>query len=324
MENYSITKTELWAYISKTADTSTKLKVEEWMQSSEYDDQLFREIESIYKTTGNNTQLPIALNTARDRFFRTVEPMASNSFQWKRVLKYAAIIVFIVTTTIVAYQKLSVDNKQIIVQTTFGEHKRIDLSDGSTVWLNASSKLSYLEMSPRQIHLEGEAFFEVAKDKEHPFVVSTNDRLNVKALGTSFNVKAYADNSFIETVLFTGKVEVTSDKHFKDKLILLPKDKIVFLKEAKKIIKSKEQSMESIIAWKEGRIQFKNKPFNEIIKDLSIQYNIKIDIKTPQLSKSKFTGSFDASTPVSEILETLKLSKDFEFKQVDSLQWFIK
>ena len=324
MEDYSVTKTEIWAYLSKTADSSTILKVEEWRNSDQFDEQLFTEIESIYKITGKNKQLPISTTLAKERFFKAIEIEKTNSFNWKSILKYAAVLVFILTTSTVIFQNFSKNDKQILVQTTYGEQKQIDLPDGSTVWLNASSSLRYTEKYPRKIYLEGEAFFEVAKDKEHPFIVSTIDQLNVKALGTSFNVKSYTENNFTETILYTGKVEVTSDKYFKDKIIMLPEDKVTFSKVTHKVIKSKTEFMESLIAWREGKIQFKNKSFHEIAKDLSIQYNIQIHFENEKLSNSKFTGSFEALTPMDEILETLKLSKYFEYKQVDSLLWVIK
>ncbi len=324
MENYSITKTELWAYISKTADTTTRQKVEQWVQSNDFDEKLFDEMKSIYKTTGNTVQQTVDLNAVKNKFFNAVDKKATSSFQWKSILKYAAVIIFIVTTSVFTYQKFSVENKQILVQTTFGEYKKIDLPDGSVAWLNASSSLRYSEAAPRKIYLEGEAFFEVAKDKEHPFVVSTKDQLNVKALGTSFNVKSYAETGFTETVLFTGKVEVSSDKYFKDRILMLPKDKVTFSKKTNKVVKSKVESMLSTIAWKEGKIEFKNKSFKDIAKDLSIQFNIKIDFKNEQISNSKFTGSFEKSIPIDEILETLRLSKHFEYEKVENDKWIIK
>ena len=324
MENYNITETDLWAYISKTADASTLLKVEKWINSDTYDEQLFIEIESIYKKTGGNSQLPISTTLAKERFFEAVEPETSNSFQWKNVLKYAAVLIFIITTSTFIYQNFSVNNNQILVETTFGEQKQIDLPDGSKVWLNASSILKYSENSPRKLYLEGEAFFKVAKDKKHPFIVSTKDQLNVKALGTSFNVKSYAENDFTETVLFTGKVEVSNDKYFKNKIIMLPKDKIVFSDKNNKIIKLKAEFIENSIAWVKGKIAFKNKSFKEIANDLSIQYNIKISFENEQLSKSKFTGSFDKSITIDEILETLKLSKHFEYKKIEDNKWVVK
>jgi ferric-dicitrate binding protein FerR (iron transport regulator) len=324
MENYHITETELWAYISKTADVATIRKVEEWKNSNDFDKELFAKTELIYQATEGNSYVNDSINTARDQFFKTVKIEESTSYSWKNVFKYAAMLALVIATSLYSYQQLSGQKEQILVQTSFGEHKQINLPDGSVVWLNASSKLSYKPKNPRTIYLEGEAFFEVAKDKKHPFTVSTADHLKVKALGTSFNVKSYSKNTFTETILFTGKVEVTSDKYFKNKILMLPNDKVTFIKNSREIIKSKANFIKSSIAWKEGKIQFKNKPFKEIANDLNIQFNIKISFENVALSNSKFTGSFDKATPINEILETLKLSKQFDYNQLGGNHWVIK
>ncbi len=323
MESNNITKVDLWAYVSKTADTVTIEKVEQWKNSNDFDSKFYAQIESIYKTTGENpNNNDFSVSTAKKNFFKTVKAEESKSYNWKNVLKYVAVFAFIIST--VTFLQLLTNNEQILVETDFGEQKQINLSDGSVVWLNASSKLSYASDSPRKIYLEGEAFFEVMKDKKHPFIVSTPDFLNVKALGTSFNVKSYSENLFTETVLLTGKVEVTSDKHFKNKIIMLPNDKVTFYKNSGEVIKSKIEFTKSSIAWKEGKIEFKNKPFKEIANDLNIQFNIKISFENTQISNSKFTGSFDKSTSIDEILEILKLSKHFEYEKIEDNMWVIK
>jgi ferric-dicitrate binding protein FerR (iron transport regulator) len=320
MESNYITEIELWAYISKTADIATIEKIEQWKSSNDFNSKLYAQIESIYKTTENNNP---SVNTAKNNFFKTINIEESKSYSWKNVFKYAAIFIFSVSTITYTYLQLSSKNQQVLVETNFGEQKQIALSDGSVVWLNASSKFSYNSETPRKVYLEGEAFFEVAKDKKHPFVVSTKDYF-VKVLGTSFNVKSYLENTFTETVLFTGKVEITSNKQFKDKILMLPNDKVTFFRNSGEIVKSKVESIKSSTAWKEGRIEFKNKSFKEIANDLSIQFNIKISFKNERISNSKFTGSFDKSTPIDDILETLKLSKHFEYKKIKDNKWSIK
>lgn len=322
MENNQTTEAELWAYISKTTDEVTVKKVEQWMRSSDFDKKLFAKIESIYTITGKNSYNNTQVEPAKRRFFTTVESKKSKPYHWKNIFKYAAVLAIIVVAS--EYYQFTINNKQLLVQTTYGENKQINLSDGSVVWLNASSKLTYSPKSPRKIYLEGEAFFEVEKDKEHPFIVTTQDGIQVKVLGTSFNVKAYAENIYSETILFTGKVEITSDNYFKNKILLLPKDKITFFRNSKKIIKSKVELTENSISWKEGMIQFKNKSFKEIANDLNIQYNIKIHFENERLSQSKFTGSFKKSTPIEEILEILQVSKHFKFEKSDNNVWIIK
>ncbi|WP_299218198.1 FecR domain-containing protein [uncultured Aquimarina sp.] len=318
MEPFKITETELWEYISKTADDITTKKVEKWIDSSNYDEDLFSKITAIHKNS--STQNP-SIQRAKKRFFTTVKP---KTMVWKELLKYAAIFVILISG-VYFYNTVSSNTNQIVLQTTFGEQKNIALPDGSNVWLNASSKLSYNVKTPRTLYLEGEGFFEVAKDTLHPFTVTTPDHITVKALGTSFNVKSYIDSPITETKLLTGKVEVTSDEQFKEKVLLIPDEKVTFYKHTKEVVKSKMDLNESNIAWKEGKIQFENKTFREIAIDLKAQFGKQIRFENEDIAVTKFTGSFDNTTPIDEIFEILKISKEFTYKlNTKTNEWIIE
>ncbi|TSE03821.1 FecR family protein [Aquimarina algiphila] len=318
MEHFKITEIELWEYISKKADDITIQKVEKWMDSTDFDEDLFIKITTIHNHTSEQSP---SIEQAKKRFFNTVKP---KKLIWKDMLKYAAILIVVISGTYL-YNTLLSNNNQIVVQTTFGKQKSIELSDGSKVWLNASSSLSYDAETPRTLHLEGEAFFEVAKDTLHPFTVTTPDHITVKALGTSFNVKSYMDSPITETKLLTGKVEVTSDIQFEKSVIMIPDEKVIFYKNTKKVIKSKMDLNESKIAWKEGKIQFENKTFRAIAIDLKAQFGKQIHFKNEDIANSKFTGSFDNTTPIDEIFETLKISKDFTYKlNTKTNEWIIQ
>jgi len=287
MKHFQISETELWAYISQTADILTIQKVERWVDSPNFDDALFTKIIAIYEETYEPTT---SIEKAESNFFNIISTKEKR-YKWKKQLKYAAILLFAISATY-TYMFLT-SNNEITVETSFREQKQLKLSDGSIVWLNASSKLSYNEESPRTLYLEGEAYFDVVKDKEHPFTVSTSESLKVQALGTSFNVKSYINSSTIETKLITGKVQVTYSKNMKDRKLLSPYEKVTFYKNSKAMIQSKLKVNERSIAWKEGRIQFKNKIFKEIALDLKNQFNIKLRFQNEQIANSKFTGSFD-------------------------------
>lgn len=324
MENNHIKEVELWAYLSKTADKEIIDKVDLWRNSIDYDDNLFNSIKTVYNATSENIENSTSIDGAKDKFFNTIEIDKPKSKNWRNIFKYAAIITFLIATSVYIYQESYNSNKRILVRTTFGEQKQINLPDGSIVSLNSSSNLSYNIDSPRTLFLEGEAFFEVAKDINNPFTVSTHDNVQVKALGTSFNVKSYKENSYMETVLLTGVIEMTSGKEQKQKILMKPNDKVTYFKDSEKIIKSKIDYTKTTIAWRDGKIQFKNKPFKEIAIDLAIQFNIQIHFENEPISNSRFTGSFDKSTPIDDILKTLKLSKDFEYKKSGGNQWLIK
>ncbi|MBS9463494.1 FecR domain-containing protein [Flagellimonas sp. 389] len=318
MEHSKITETELWEYVSKKADDTTIRKVEEWMDSTGFDEALFTKITSIYELT--SAQDP-SVEKAKKRFFKTVEP---KTVIWKDMLKYAAILVFILGGTYL-YNRISSTKNQIIIQTTFGEQKSITLGDGSKVWLNAASSLSYSTESPRTLFLEGEAFFEVAKDSLRPFTVTTPDDITVKALGTSFNVKSYLESPITATKLLTGKVEVSSKSQFIESVILFPNEKVSFNKNTKKLLKSKMDADASNIAWKEGKIQFENTSFQEIAIDLKAHFGKQIRFKNGAIANTRFTGSFDITTPIIEIFEILKISKEFTYElNTKTNEWMIK
>ena len=320
MDNYEITETDLWAYVSKKADKNTMDKVEEWKNSKDYDPALFNKIVQVYKITGENPYHEVRISEAKMNFFNSVKSKNVAFRNWKNVFKYAAAVALLISTA--TYILLMSNSSEINLQTSFGEHQKVELQDGSVVWLNSSTRLTYSQDSPRKLYLEGEAFFEVAKNKEVPFVVITQKDIQVMALGTSFNVKAYKSGNYVETKLFTGKVEVSSTTHFKEKMLMHPKDKITFFNKEKRIVRSKFN--ENAIAWKQKKIRFENQTFNEIALELFIKYNVKIKFESRQISKFRFTGSFDEKTPINEILETLKLSKSFEYKRVSQNEWLIK
>lgn len=318
MEHFKITETELWEYISKKADQSTIQKVEKWMDSPDFDEALFVKITGIYTHTAEQD---VPVEQAKKRFFKTVK---SKTVVWKDMLKYAAILVIIITGTYF-YDRVSSNEDLKVEQTTFGEQRSFELADGSKVWLNASSRVSYDSESPRTLFLEGEAFFEVSKDTLRPFTVTTPDYITVKALGTSFNIKSYAESSITETKLLSGKVEVSSDTQFTESVTLLPNQKLSFYKNTKKVLKLEMEENAFRIAWKEGEIQFENTSFQEIAIDLKAHFGKQIRFKNEDIAATKFTGSFDTKTPIVEIFEILKISKDFTYElNTETNEWIIQ
>ena len=325
MENFNIEETDIWAYISGNSDPSVKQKVEEWMNSENYDAELFAKINSIHKLTGKPASISsIDLEKEKSRFFESVEAKKESKYNIRGFLKYAAVIAILCVSSVFVFQKISIET--INIETTYAELKQIDLPDGSKIWLNSKSKISYKETSPRTIYLEGEAFFDVTKDEEHPFTVETPENTIVKALGTSFNIKAYPESVYYETVLFTGKVEVSSKDYLKKKKLLLdPNDRIIIDKKTGELQRSTMEQKEVVSSWKEHKIQFKNKTFKEIAEDFELQYNVKINFENEEIANSKFTGKFDKTTPIDEILEILQTTKYFDYQLKKEInEWIIK
>ncbi|WP_271406225.1 FecR family protein [Tenacibaculum soleae] len=314
MRRENIKESDIWAYISKTATVEIQNKVEQWKTSKEFDEQLFEKIKKIHEATENKSNLSTSnIIENKTALFNKIalEKLKIKKNLKTLIFKYTAAAILIVSTSFFAYFKSQ--PQEISIATTYAEQKEVTLSDGSVVWLNASSEISYKEKSPRTIRLKGEAFFEVAKDKEHPFTVQTSNDIIVKALGTSFNIKSYEKSNYYEAVLLTGKVAVSTENSEKNKLIMLPNDKIRVLNKNKQIIKSVIKNKMNTISWREGKIQFKNKTFKEIATDFKNQYDLTFHFENEKISNIKFTGTFEKTMPIGEILEILKITKPFEY-----------
>ncbi|KAA1244430.1 FecR family protein [Aquimarina sp. RZ0] len=324
MKNSLVREVEIWAYVSKSANEATRIKVEHWKDSNDFDEELFDSIVKLYDVTGKNPfDDVIDIEVEKAKFFSTVAPTNRKSQGIQKYLKYAAVVALFISIAGITYQSLS--GNIIIIETGYREEKQVTLSDGSVVWLNAGSKISYEENSPRTIQLRGEAFFEVAKDKAHSFTVETSDNVIVKALGTSFNVKAYPENTYLETTLLSGKVEVLSKNYFEEKIVMLPNDNIRILKADGIPVKTTIQNEEAILAWRKGEIRFENLSFKNIANDLNNQLNIKLVFENESIAESRFTAVFDRSTPIEEILEVLNASKNFKYNlNQQTNEWMIK
>jgi ferric-dicitrate binding protein FerR (iron transport regulator) len=324
MKDHQIQETDIWAYVSMSANEATRTKVENWKRSHDFDEEVFNSIVNIYNATEKNQfDDDIDIEAEKNKFFASIAPRSRKIQNIQKYLKYAAVVVLFISIAGITYQNLS--GNIITIETTYGEEKQVALSDGSVVWLNAASKISYKEGAPRTILLDGEAFFEVAKDKIHPFTVETPNHVIIKALGTSFNINAYRKNTYLETTLLTGKVEVSSKNYFEEKIIMLPNDHIKIMKANGKPIKTIIENKQTILAWKKGKIRFQNMSFEDIASNLKNQLNIKLVFENETIANSKFTASFDKSTPIEEILEALKVSKDFNYNlNQQTNEWIIK
>lgn len=199
----------------------------------------------------------------------------------------------------------------------YGKRFEIALSDGSTVHLNAGSSLRYpvkfLNGKKRQVFLEGEAFFDVSEDKEHPFIVSAPG-MDVTVLGTEFNVTAYPEDTFINTVLVEGSVGLSNanDEQSNTVVRLEPGYKAEWKISSGKA-KVEQVDTEMYASWISGRLMLKNLSFKNIIKKLERHYNVNIENNFTELNSQVFTASFDVET-IDEVLSTFSEYRKFNFE----------
>ena len=195
-----------------------------------------------------------------------------------------------------------------------GKKFNIVLADGTSIYLNSGSTLRYPTFFKkdisRSVTLTGEAFFEVAEDKAHPFIVES-DAIKIKVLGTKFNVNNYAENQNIHTVLVEGSVSLLNPKN-SDEILLKPNQKADWYRKDN-TIHVEDVNPYRYTAWMDGKLIFRNAKFNKISRALERKYNVKIEIENKELEKEIFDASFDFES-IREVLESFKRSYSFEYK----------
>ena len=195
-----------------------------------------------------------------------------------------------------------------------GKKFNIVLADGTSIYLNSGSTLRYPTFfkkdTPRSVTLSGEAFFDVAEDKNHPFIVEA-DAMKIKVLGTQFNVNNYAENKDVHTVLVEGSVNLFNSKKTDD-VLLKPNQKANWNK-TDNTIKIENVNPYRYTAWVEGKLIFRNAKFTEISRALERKYDVEIEVENKELEKEIFDASFDIET-IREVLESFKRSYSFEYR----------
>ncbi|MFT3843851.1 MAG: FecR family protein [Lacibacter sp.] len=220
------------------------------------------------------------------------------------------------------------------ISTGNGSRTKVQLPDGSLVWLNAGSKLHYdknFGITSRHVSLSGEAFFDVVKNKEKPFIIQTSS-IDIKVVGTAFNVKAYPSDRTTETSLIRGIIEVTIKNRPNDKIILSPNEKLIVENnpaEKRKLTStgraepvvsinpikpSKKDSTITEIQWVQNKLVFDDEPLREIALKMERWYNVKIEIQSEKLMDKRISGSF-INENIDQAMEALSITGKFHYKR---------
>src|SRR5680860_88692 len=197
-----------------------------------------------------------------------------------------------------------------------GKIFKVILSDGTKVWLNADTKISFPQKflateDTRTVVLDGEAYFEVAHNKDQPFIVKSND-LEIEVLGTRFNVSSYASSDQISTTLVEGSVKINNSKDSIAGLILKPSYQAAFNKNTEKLEAFKVNTTD-FTAWMDNKVLFRNETFKDLIFKFERAYNVNIINKIPELENERFTGEFDKES-IEDIIKTFSSRMDFRYK----------
>lgn len=313
-------------YFNKEITTGEKAELFSLMQT---DKELHQEFVSMQNLSALSASLP-----AEDDEMKAVSKLLKFKQAHKNEKKkfvhltrhlvgYAAAICLAVlsTWTIMNYQRENVIEEELAFEefsTPPGQRAQVKLHDGTVVWLNARSRLRYpnrFSGTERKVELDGEAFFEVFRNEEAPFVVST-EKLDIKVLGTKFNVFAYKGKNEFTTALIEGSVKLYQSDNESVAMYMSPND-YAELKDGR-LVKSKISSTDFLL-WKEGIYAFDDIPFGEIIKKLELYYDITIEIRNKKLNNYKFSGKFRQRDGVESALRTMQKIYYFSYHKDEEL-----
>ena len=317
----------------------------EWIEVSKSNQKFFFEMKDIWEASQAIHDVGINRDESWKRFSSQIEiieeekEVGNTSNKLVICLKIAAIVVLTFGLSWLSFSlltpKASLTDKNEII-THVGSKTKIVLPDGTKIWLNSGSNLIYYSDYNRQtrdVNLSGEAYFEVVKNPKKPFIVKTG-KIDIKAYGTTFNVKSYPTDNFVETTLINGLVVIERTSTKKTLVILKPHQKSIILlvdtkPELNSILKlaKKDISKDTVIkidvnsnmmlvqsntvpetAWKDQKLYFTSETFDEIAIKLERWYGVEIHLQNDELKNERFTGKFTHNEPLVKVLEAIKIT----------------
>jgi transmembrane sensor len=330
-------------YLNGIISEEGYIKLNGWLTEDNEHLKLFNELRTGWMASGKSVLVPAdkideALSGVKDFLEMRKEIRPGKPF-WTFYRIAASWVIFMILGGILNYYLRreepvnGLSGLETKISAPIGSRSIIDLPDGTKVWLNAGSQLTYSNeygMQKREVNLSGEAYFSVKPNKAVPFLVKTTEVM-VKALGTKFNVKAYPEEEIISATLEEGVIEVTSSKkkHSFDKVTLKPNQMITYVKKLSKPGLKREKALpdihkkdvevisnikiEPVTSWKDKTWIIDAQPLGILAPIFERRYNIQISFSSDEISRFKFTGKIEDET-IEQIMSALELSAPIRFK----------
>ena len=324
-------------FVNRKCSPEEELEVIKWLGQDSYESALEKmisaDLEEVYGKNPTDFQ---DLSHIREKILKqypTIESYRQSMRYRSRfpVRLVAASVLILVTAVFIYYldfQPAQVDADQTAINQVSksnprGRKSTITLPEGTTIFLNSESKITYPDQftdTLRVIQLEGEAFFEVADDKDRPFIVRTSC-VNLKVLGTSFNVKTFADSEEVSIALATGKVEVTnsqSDNEVIKKVMLKPGQAVKFNKIQGSFGQVSDFDPNLEYGWKDGLIYFNKASLEEVIEKLERWYDVKIVVENKPSNKWVYKA-YHKNESLELVLRSMAHNEAFDFEIRDKV-----
>lgn len=309
-ESQNIAPIELLTkYFANEASSEERKEVETWRLANTENQKEFNAFKKLWSITGQTSGTKgINIDSEWARMEKSIgtQPKTINLFS--RVISIAASLVIISVLAFLGVNQLSTTT----IKTTIAELSEITLPDGSTISLNADSKISYTKgfgEKHRKVTLKGEAYFEVQKNTFLPFIIAANEA-TIEVVGTKFNVKAYKKQSEVKVFVTEGKVRFYEAKQPKKKTVLVAGESGIYDRKVKMLRKT-PVSNKNDISWKTRILEFDNTPLFEVAEVIENTYQIKLMID-PKVGQCPITVRFEEQD-LASVLKVLKTTLNLEF-----------
>lgn len=323
----------------------------DWLKADKQNMKMFIELKDLWLKTGTLNKDDRETEAALLRFKKRVEYTYSSSNQ-RRItwMKYGNIAAVLIIAILTGALLLNRNNAREDLRNTYtetiiplGQKGQVILADGTKISLNSGSKLRYpsnFNGTSREVFLEGEAYFDVAHNKEKPFLVHSG-KLTVKVLGTVFNLKAYSGENKIETTLISGSVKIleTNKNQSTEVAILQPNQQAVYdrvngqisvnrfqeAKPAKSAVPEKTDEpvytpvskIETVTMWKDQKLVFDDETLEQMAQKLTRWYGKKVHIESENLKVNRYSGKFIYNETIYQVLEIISLTTDLSYYEKD-------
>lgn len=319
-------------YLAKTIHPHDEETLQSWIKESEENERVFELLKNHWHTSNYRKLTILKSDELKQDIWARVNRQQSFNLQVEKkkrfhvILKYAAAVLILAVSISIIYlyfEKGASEQEAVRLiskSNNAGRKSTIHLKDGSIVNLNSESQITYHEVfsdTARIIWLTGEAFFNVAHDPAKPFYVVSHN-LNVKALGTSFNVSGYSDSEIVKVSLSTGKVSVrihepSGSKAVQHKIELLPGQEISYQKKKNELSSVAIYDVTEVEGWKEGILHFKQASLRDIVKKLERWYGVKIELDSQPAGEISYSGTFKRQN-LRNVLKSIGFVINFDFE----------
>ena len=305
-------------FLKKETTEGENEKILNWVSESNENRAEFRSIHETYHLSHlKQYQSEIEIEEAWNNLHRRMpqEPIKNRKLNSKLFWRVAASVAIILAVGVSSFWSgrhlFNQRNNRIVkVEAPAGEKSKVLLADGTQVWLNSGSGLIYNTSDPREVWLDGEAYFEVKKDKAHPFEVATSSGMKVTVLGTKFNLRTYDDEKNVETTLDEGKIVITGVNQYKP-VVLNPGQQANYnLQNGKLVVRNVDGEVYSL--WKNNVLRFSDISFAELAPRIERWYGVSIDLDSLVSNTDRFTMTIKTES-LRELLNMMQLTSNFKY-----------